>query len=363
MRANPFTPVFGSEPLVLAGRERIVHDILEGLESGIGNPNRVTIFIGPQGSGKTVLLSHIEREAAPIGWIFASVTAAPGMLAMIVEQAQKQGAEFLPKKARVRLAGISAYQFGIQTEVLPLPTPSWRTQMTEILEILAEQDVGLLITVDEVDAKQDEMVRLVSDFQHFIREKRNVALLMAGLPGKVLQMFHHESISFVRRAFQHRLNTVGIEDVKLALRKTVEASGRAIEGDALDKAAAYTEGFPFLIQLIGYHMWRQSPQNETVSVKDVEYGILAAEEDMDNMILETTVKELSERDLDFLIAMLEDSEYSKMADLRTRLNTSSAMAGQYRLRLIRQGVIEEFGHGKVRFTLPLLRTYLEKHYS
>jgi len=61
---NPFTPAFGSEPMFLAGRERIIEDIIGGLENGPGDPNRASILVGPRGSGKTVLLTRIAFEAS-----------------------------------------------------------------------------------------------------------------------------------------------------------------------------------------------------------------------------------------------------------------------------------------------------------
>jgi len=360
---NPFTPVFGKEPRYYAGRELIIEDIIEGLESGTGDPNRSTIFIGPRGSGKTALLSKVSREASGIGWIVANVTASQGMLENILEQTKRSGKELLPAKAKTRLSGITVFGYGFTTESVPQERTSWRGRMTDTLEILKDNNVGLLISVDEVNSDLQEMVTLVSDYQHFIREDRNIALMMAGLPGKVLQMFQHKSISFVRRAFQHRLDLIGVEEVKLALRLTIESSGRTIEEKALCEAAKYAGGFPFLIQLIGYHIWRQSPGKKRISLTDVKRGILVADEYMDQMILETTVRDLSEMDVAFLVAMSRDAVESKMSDITKRLNVSSAQTGQYRLRLIKQGVIEEYGRGIVRFALPLLKNYLVRNYG
>jgi len=359
---NPFTPAFGSEPLFLAGREQIITDILEGLENGPGDPNRASILIGPRGSGKTVLLTKIANEASQIGWISANVTAAPGMLEKILEQTEQNGGELLPVKARKRLSEIHAFGVGFSVENIPARKASWRLLMTQYLDLLAEHQAGVLITVDEIDAKQPEMIDLVADYQHFVREKREVALLMAGLPGKTLQMFQDKDISFVRRAFQHKLDSIAISDVKTAIRKTIESSGRKINEDALESAAAYTKGFPFLIQLVGYHTWRQSPEHKVITIADVNFGIESSEEYMDRMILDTTVSELSEKDLEFLLAMLPDAAESKMRDITNRLGISTNLTGQYRLRLIKQGVIEEYGRGRIQFAMPLIREYLTKYY-
>ena len=360
---NPFTPAFGSEPLFLAGREQIISELLEGLSNGPGDPNRASILIGPRGSGKTVLLTKIANEASQIGWIPANVTAASGMLEKILEQIEQNGGEFLPAKAKKRLSEIHAFGVGFSIENIPERRSSWRLQMARYLELLAEHQIGVLITVDELDAKQPEMITLVSDFQHFVREKREVALLMAGLPGKTLQMFQDKDISFVRRAFQHKLDAIGNTDVKNAIRKTIVSSGRTINDDALEAAASYTKGFPFLIQLVGYHTWRQSPECKVVTIADVDSGIESSEEYMARMILDTTVSELSEIDLAFLLTMLPDEAESKMSDITNRMGITTNLAGQYRLRLIKQGVIEEYGRGRVQFAMPLLKDYLIKYYS
>ena len=360
---NPFTPAFGSEPLFFIGRERIIDNILGGLENGPGDPNRASILVGPRGSGKTVLLTKIAFEASQIGWIPVNVTAAPGMLDKIVEQIEFNGRDILPEKGKKHLTEIHAFGVGLRTEKIEIDKPSWRVQVTRYIEFFAQYDIGILITIDEIDSKIEELVNLVADFQHFVREKREIALLMAGLPGKTLQMFQDDRISFIRRAFQYKLTALSRADVKTVIRKTVESSERSIENGALETASEYTKGFPFLVQLVGYNIWRQSPNIKNISQDDVIHGIESSEEHMENMILDTTVSELSKNDLDFLIAMLPDKNESNISDITKRLGCSANHASQYRLRLIKQGVIEEYGRGKVQFVIPLLKEYLAKNNS
>ena len=357
---NPFTPAFGSEPMFLVGRERIIEDILGGLENGPGDPNRASILIGPRGSGKTVLLTKIAFESSQMGWIPVNVTASPGMLDKILEQIEYNGRDILPPIGKSRLSEIHAFGVGISTEKSEIRRLSWRSQATELIEFFAQYNIGILITVDEIDSKIVEMIDLVADFQHFVRKRRNVALIMAGLPGKTLQLFQNDRVSFVRRAFQHNLDAISKSDTKTVIRKTIESSGRTIDSDALDVASEFTKGYPFLIQLAGYNIWRQSPDNRVISSDDVIYGIECSQEHMENMILSTTINELSENDLNFLIAMLPDKNESSISDIIARLGCNANHAGQYRLRLIKQGVIEEYGRGKVQFVMPLLKEFLKK---
>ncbi|MDR0627748.1 MAG: ATP-binding protein [Bifidobacteriaceae bacterium] len=361
MASNPFTPTFGHEPRVLAGRGRLISDIVEGLENGPGDPNRSTILIGPLGSGKTVLLDRIAKEVAPNGWITASVTCHPGMLIELTEQVRLAGSEHLPSASTKRLSGLSIKGFSYTSERLPQVEPTWRSQITELIETLNSKGIGLLLLVDEINAAEPELIQLVVVYQHLVRESRNAALIMAGLPGKVMQLFHHQTVSFLRRAFQHRLDAISAPEAEVAIDQTVRQAGKTIEADALRQAAADSAGFPFLIQLIGFHAWRQA-SGAMITLEHVLIAAKLATADMDRMILETTVLELSRRELEFVRAMAQDDPDSLTADIAARMAVSLNSAAQYRRRLIQRGVIAGAGYGRVRFELPMLRDYLRRNH-
>jgi hypothetical protein len=357
MNSNPFTPLFGNEPPILAGRNRYINDVLIGLENGSGDPNRVTIFTGPRGSGKTVLLAKIAFEAEGMGWIAVHASSLPGMLDLLSEQTLEKGKEFIPASAGSGITGIQAMGVGVTREIKPSPKLSWRTQMGRYVETLNEQGIGLLFTVDEVTSREKEMVTLVDTFQHFVREKRNVALIMAGLPNNVIQIFQHDSISFLRRAFRRSLDFISIPEVKAVMKNTVALADRTITADALDAAATATQGFPFMIQLVGYHMFNQSTKKRIV-LTDAVSGIEIARADMENMIIDSTLRELSDNDLKFLNAMAVDEGDSRIADIIKRMKVSAANAGYYRRRLIELGIISSVGRGKVAINLPMLKDRL-----
>jgi AAA+ ATPase superfamily predicted ATPase len=361
MYKNPFTPVFGNEPPILAGRDYLINDVLRGLDNGPGDPNRVTIFTGPRGSGKTVLLSKIASDAEGIGWISVHSPAMSGMLDDIRDQVALKGTEFFPAKSMRKIAAVQAAGFGLSVETPKEEDLSFRIAMGKYLDLLAEKDIGLLFTIDEVAADVPDLIRFVSTFQTFIIEKRNVALLMAGLPNKVLQMFQDSSITYLRRAFRRRLDPIKMPEVRSAMRKTIELSGRKIEENALQKAAENTGGFPFLMQLIGYYSYNQT-NRKMITFEDVEMGTLDAREDMESMILDATLYGLSEMDTKFLIAMAEDEEISEISNVAARLGVNVNYAGEYRRRLNEQGIISSAGRGKIVFNIPMLKTLIAERY-
>jgi len=360
--SNPFTPVFGNEPPILAGRAQLINNMLAGLKNAPGDPNRIIILTGPRGSGKTVLLTAMAASAEAIGWIGIHASASGIMLDQLVEQIERRAASFIKKKPKSRITGIKISGTGFDRKIEEERKRTWRAQMDDYLDMLSAHDIGLLFTIDEISADYPEMVELISTFQFFIREKRNVALIMAGLPNKVLQMFQNSSISFLRRAFLRKLDPISYPEVRAAMKKTVELSGRQIEAGALMKAADSTQGFPFLIQLIGYHSFNQS-NRKTINEDDVDVGIFEAKQDMENMILDASLYELSDNDRRFLMAMLPDGEESRMSDITARMDTSASNASHYKRRLVNQGILAEAGRGKVVFSMPMMKDMLKEKYG
>ena len=359
--SNPFTPVFGNDPPILAGRSQLIENAIKGLKNQPGDPNRITIFTGPRGSGKTVLLNAIASMANEVGWISVHTIASNQMLDQLIEQIGRRSSHIIDGKAKNTLTGVQLYGTGVQWRATDERKLTWRGEMDNYLDMLAKHDVGLLFTVDEVSAAFPEMVEFISTFQFFIREKRNVALLMAGLPSNVMQMFQNPSISFLRRAFRRTLEPISLPEVRAAIKKTVEISGREINKEALAMAAENTKGLPFLIQLIGYHSFNQS--NRKIIIKDdIIAGISDAEQDMESMILDSTLNDLSDTDIRFLLAMLDDTEESRISDIALRMGVSLSYTGHYRRRLINQGVISELGRGKIVFSMPMFKELLAKRY-
>lgn len=356
---NPFTPSFGQIPPFMAGRETIVKEILRGFENGPGDPNLSTIFTGARGTGKTALLSYLSQEALSRGWVAANVSAMPGMLEDIIERTSESASEFLEQKDSRRLKGIKIGTLGLDWEYREPTSGNWRTRMNALFGQLAKYDIGVVITVDEVDVKLEDMRTLASVYQHFVREGKKVALLMAGLPYKVSSLLRDDSISFLRRAQCHQLGRIEDYEIDRALVKTVQQGGREISANARDRAVEAIDGFPYMMQLVGYRMWEVNPQSELITVSDVEEGARLARREVEDRILATTYYELSDGDLRFLEAMLADKSNSRVKDVAARMGVASNYASQYKKRLLESGVIGERGRGVVGFDIPGFREYLE----
>ena len=220
---------------------------------------------------------------------------------------------------------------------------------------------GLLITVDEIDAELDELVILASVYQHFIRENRRVALLMAGLPGKVSSLFNNTSLSFMRRSEMVHLGRIEDFEIEAALKKTIELGGRFYSGASLDYAVKSIAGFPYLMQLVGFLAWDEHPENEGVTAADFENGVTLARETLCSGFFEAIYRELSARDVDFLEAMAVDDRESRASDIADRLGWTMTQVTQHRHRLSEAGVIGGRRQSIAEFEMPFFREFvLEK---
>ena len=357
-RSNPFTPVFGKVPPCMAGRRDVIEPIMQALEDGRNSPDIATLLVGPRGSGKTALLSYLAFEAEKKGWVAVNVTAAQGMLDDIIQQCRESASHLLEKEGGSHLTGIQVGNLSLQWEHDERTAGNWRSLMNRITDELSKTDTGLLITVDEVDPRLDEMRRLVDVYQHFMRENRKVALIMAGLPHNVSLMVSKYTTTFLRRAARHTLGPVPDYEVTEAFRLTVTQGGRSIGADALAAATKAIQGFPFMFQLVGYRAWNVSPDAPEVSIEDMRAGIATAQEELKSRVFDATLATMTEGDIAFLEAMLEDDGDTPQSEMAARLGKSSSHVSTYKRRLLDEGVIEEPRKGRLRFCLPGFRDYL-----
>ena len=344
----------------MAGRQDVLKSMAQAFDDGPGNPNLSSILVGPRGSGKTALLACIADEALEHGWISARVSAIPGMLDDILERTREAASEFVGSEHAIRVKGVGIAQLvEIEFDRSDGVTGNWRTRMNGILGSLAEYDIGLLITVDEVRTDLDEMIQLAATYQHFIQEDRKVALVMAGLPHHVAELIDDKSVSFLRRARQHRLGKIGNADIENALKRTVIDAGGAIDEDALLACVEASDGFPYMMQLVGFWTW-DSAHEGRIALPDAQRGIRIAHQEIKAGVFDATYRELSKGDLRFLKAMLPDEKESRLSDISERMGVKSNYSSKYKARLLNRGIIGDRGGGWLAFDLPGFREYLEE---
>lgn len=360
-RPNPFHPSAGATPPLLVGREGHLLSFQEALVNGPGDPSLLTFLTGPRGIGKTVMLTHFGHIAQTAGWHLIEDTATPGLLDRISDRVERL---LVLERGRTggTFTGITTGGFGFTRKVSDrIPVP-WREHIEELLDILALRDRGLVISIDEIHAiKKDELIHLSAEMQHFIRQSRPIALIMAGLPKAVTDLLNADVSTFLRRANRIELEAVKISDVEAALTQTFAESGVTIDAEDVHLAAQATQGYPFMIQLVGYHVWRGADQDSRLKHDSVVAGINAARLRLGSLVHETSLADLSGVDRSFLLALAHEDGPTSLATLAKALDREVNYVSVYRDRLIKAGMIEAVSYGHIDFALPYLRDYLREH--
>lgn len=356
--SNPFTPSFGEVPLVMAGRDLLIHEFDRSFSSPTRRPSLTTIVSGARGTGKTALLTLVEEHAQQRGWISVDLVSLPGLLEDAYEQSLHRAEHLLSRGGNVHLSslGIGPVSVGITHE--KTGQPSWRTRMDALIDQLTQAGSGLLLTVDEITPNLDELIQLAATYQLFVRENKRVALLMAGLPHNASLLLQDKSVSFLRRAENIKLGRIADFEIEKALRDTFAHSDRTISQSVLDEAVELIDGFPFMMQLVGFRIWEEGRGSGLIDDSRARQGMNFAKEEMKSRILHASYQELSPMDKKFLLAMAEDSQESSLPEIAQRLGKTNSYATQYKNRLLEHGLIEQRGPSTLTFALPALREFL-----
>ncbi|GAA4193433.1 ATP-binding protein [Microbacterium oryzae] len=363
MATNPFTPTFGVTPPLLVGRQDEIDDFRAGLQEGVGAPERITLVTGLRGTGKTVMLNAYEDVAKSEGWLVLSETAGKDVVDRLANTEIPNLLRTIePNQTRSRITSLTMSGFGAQRTVTELnePAANLRHRMNQLLDAI-DPEVGVLISLDEIHRNEDLEI-LGSTIQHLRREDRNVAFVGAGLPSSMRDLLaSDQSAMFLRRADRRHLGGIEADDVRTALQVPIVDAGRTITPEALDVAVEGTQGYPFMVQLVGLETWRAARDSEQIGVEHAQRGVDRAHRKMGQLVHEPALADLSATDRSFLAAMAQDPQGpSRMGDIAQRLGVDANYASQYRIRLIDAEIIGPVGHGAVDFTMPYLREHLQR---
>ncbi|MDO4898593.1 MAG: ATP-binding protein, partial [Rothia sp. (in: high G+C Gram-positive bacteria)] len=360
-------PTFGVTPPLLVGRDQTIADFKEALEAGIGSPYRALLLTGTRGAGKTVLLNALEDIALEQGWAVISLTARPGIIKELtevllpeyLERYGKAGSRI--KQANATVLGVGA---GFAKHDPAQRNPGLRSQLFQLADIFASQESGLLISMDEVHRSAvDDLRHLTQEIQHAFRQGKNIAFIAAGLPEAVNDLLSDDVLTFLRRAERITLGTVPLSDIEQALEVPAQQHNKTFSAEALSLATKSTQGYPYLIQSIGYETWRAAKDSSEILTGHAELGVQKAKSRIGALVHEPALSALSDVDKSFLRAMAVDDSPSKIAHITERLGVEPQYTNTYRARLLGHEIIFSPRHGYLDFTIPYLREYLREQTS
>lgn len=181
----------------------------------------------------------------------------------------------------------------------------------------------------------------------------------------VLDLINGEALTFLRRALPEELDAIPLEEVSVALREPMERTGLTIDDAALADAADATVGYAYLIQLIGYQVWRAGKghiqESSVITEDDVKQGVAAALKEFNSIVHESAIAGLPLRALEYLLAMAQDEGVSSTNVIAERLQEPPSSLTSYRRMLIQRQLIEPSARGFVTFSIPYIQEYLREN--
>lgn len=364
MNPNPFKPTAGKRPPILIGRESVIEDFEEGLDNGAGAPGRLMLITGNRGCGKTVLLRELQRLASERRWAVISDSASLGLCDRLADALRSNkpvvtSMEFGPSFGRMSVEAARA-----KGETL-------RGLVNERLKKLGPGK-GVLFAIDEAQsASIEELAALAVLYQQVLgdqdatglpdSDQRGLALAFAGLPSMVDDLLEEPSVTFLRRAQQRTLGAISLPKVRDSYIQTVKDAGLYVDAETADLAARKSMGHPYMVQLVGYYMWRSAVRrgSQVIERRDVENGHADAVSEFYEAVDAPLYYGLRSPQRLFIEAMAVDEDKpTRTADIIERCDRTQSWASKYRASLIRERVVEAAGYGLVRFTVPMLGEYI-----
>lgn len=386
MQGRLYSPGPGRRPPLLAGRDDLIADwALQLNEVAADGRNAADdwLLVGPRGVGKTVLLATLAHQAEEAGFdllSFQAVAHGEGLMASLTAQAiDRSEKEPLWDRLTGWLGGLEVGFAGMRAGIdlnhrerpargEPRDARMLAKRLSEVAEAIRKKRRrgGILITLDEIQvADPRDLALLAAVLQQASVHHGTAPLLFAGcgLP-HTFAALKAAGVTHPDRLFRVETLPVSLSptDAKLALVAPAQQRGVHWEPAALDRALAFTHGYPAHLQLLAAEVWKQAPGPEQLTLADVEAAIPVVADRLETTTLEPRWDELSDREREYLAAVDLCGPEARTADVAEVLGRTQKQLSVVRAALIREGDLVAVRHGRIRFASPLFAQYVRAKY-
>lgn len=359
---SPFTPGYGRRPLVFGGHEAELDELSEVFRTLDFGENHSVLISGLRGAGKTSMLTMLQDAALGEGWVVISDDASGGLMDRVMETTIPALLDTLEPSTRARLSSLGIWQLNADLQYVDRhrqAKPLLRRDLVAISEHLGTK--GILITVDEVSSGKTrlrELSRFALEIAHALQAGANIMVVFAGIKVDLDALLEQDHATFLRRSRQLDFRRLTPVETRHVLEESVRIGGRRIEETALKQMIAVSQGYPYLVQLVGDYAWRNTPASDVIDLNDADIAHEKAIKAVQRRVISRVYQDLSEKDREFVQAMAADTGRSKISDIVRRMGVSAQYVQVYKRRLIDTGYVKSDGHGYVAFSLPYLGEYV-----
>jgi hypothetical protein len=344
-------------------------------------PNAL-FFIGARGVGKTVLLAEIARRAAvQRGWpqlsieltsqaqLVPQLLARADILRELVREAKPKakGLEVSEATVRASLPGVSG-----EVRLEPPggsgvgPLLALEAALGRLAEAAVDKHAGVVVRIDEAQlVERPDLETLGAALQVGVEAGWPYVVVLAGLDTVrtlVSDRPGTHSSSYLERADWYELGLLDEADTLRALCVPAGTAGRPLEPAAAQFLAAQTGGFPYAVQVYGYHAWEASNGRDRIDLEAAERGSLAAAGKLEVGLYGSRWAQASPREQEYLAAVAALTTYEEGfpsgGAVAARLGTTASELSSYRARLLDKGILMLERGGGLRFAMPGMAKYV-----
>ena len=149
-----------------------------------------------------------------------------------------------------------------------------------------------------------------------------------------MNLINGRSLTFLRRAKAEELAAIPVAEVAESFEQTFSQRGIDASEAFINKMASATQGYAYLIQLVGYGVFAEAKRHATESLtlteEDCDNGIERAYRDFDNAVLLPALDELPQRAIEYLLVMTQDEEKSGTGTIARRMGLDPSFDRQPR---------------------------------
>jgi AAA ATPase domain len=372
---NPYRPGFNEPPAELVGREEVLEDLTDAIETAAleGRTPRPTLLVGARGVGKTVLLAQAAAIAGSrFGWPRVHVEMRPRTpFTPDLLDAIRRASELLeqpPARRALRAESVTLragvpgvggeVRFTRPAEAEDDPTSALRPALTGLAGLAAGRGSGFLLTLDEAHlASRRELAALAALLQEGTGERWPAVVVIAGLPP--MRAPEH-SVTYLERGAWHELGVLTGQDSMRALRLPAEAAGRPMDEDATAVLAAASGGYPYAVQLYGHHAWRASAGQTRIDLVAAEAALPRAQRELERGLYAARWTAASPGQKRYLAAVAAVAAAARPTTARAvadELGRTPKQLSSVRDDLIKGGTLTVEGD-ELRFTIPGMSAYV-----
>lgn len=387
MPINPYKPGAGYMPMYLAGRDSVINDAQNVIDTLLSNScARYKIYYGLRGVGKTVLLNRIEDIASEKGIVTAYfecsesqnfgerlINAVNSVIGKISTE------EYLKDKISNLKNILSAFELtwssnsttnenslsvGINSNNINIKKSSTLIEVLLLIgKIAADKNKPVCILIDEIQYMGiDDLSALFEALHRAAQKDLPIGFFGAGLP-KILRKAGDVK-SYAERLFNYvHIDTLKIDEARKALIKPAEKLGVFYKDDAVQSILEITEGYPYFIQEYGNQVWDKQNLNQEITKQAVEDSYIGFIEQLDDGFFKNRLDRATPTEKKFMCNMVKCGNLPcNIADVATHMGKQAKSISPIRGQLISKGFIYDTSHGMIDFTVPQFDRYLKRVY-